>query len=335
MEAPRRPHSAGRDRRTDSRAGEIVPCRRRGHRFRRHRHHAQPRPGGARARMDRGDAPGVTVRTPIALTIAGSDSGGGAGVQADLKTFAALGVFGVSAIAALTAQNTRGVRAVHYAPPEIVAAQIEAVLSDFSVAAIKVGMLGRPEIVGAVAEALARFPPSPGAGEGLGVRGRRARAPSTQAPRRDPSAGGPKGVRKDARLKTGYGPPPSPIRAFIVYDPVLIASSGDRLIGAGFVEAIKQNLRPMVDCLTPNLAEAAALLGEPIAGSEADMARQGEALLALGPRAVLIKGGHPAGEEAGDLLVGGGQTVRCGAATIAARHLAGTRCVLSSAIAAP
>ena len=289
--------------------------------------------------MDRGDAPGVTARTPIALTIAGSDSGGGAGVQADLKTFAALGVFGVSAIAALTAQNTRGVRAVHYAPPEIVAAQIEAVLSDFSVAAIKVGMLGRPEIVGAVAEALGCFPPWPAAGEGLGVRGRRARAPSTQAPRRDPSSGGPKGVRKDARLKTGYGPPPSPTRgeggeAFIVYDPVLIASSGDRLIGAGFVEAIKQNLLPMVDCLTPNLAEAAALLGEPIAGSEADMARQGEALLALGPRAVLMKGGHLAGEEAVDLLVAGGQTIRFAAAKIASRNLHGTGCVLSSAIAA-
>ena len=98
--------------------------------------------------MDRGDAAGVNPKRPIALTIAGSDSGGGAGVQADLKTFAALGVYGASAVTALTAQNTQGVRAIHYPPPEIVAAQIEAVLEDFAVAAIKIGMLGSAEIAG-------------------------------------------------------------------------------------------------------------------------------------------------------------------------------------------
>ncbi len=212
--------------------------------------------------MDRGDASGVTARTAIALTVAGSDSGGGAGVQADLRTFAALGVHGASAITALTAQNTEGVRAIHYAPPGIVAAQIEAVLSDFAVAAIKIGMLGTAEIVGAVAEKLL----SCARGEG--------------------------------------------VRPFIVYDPVMIASSGDPLSGAGFAAAIKTKLLPLVDCLTPNLAEAAALIGAPVAGSEAEMARQGVALLALGPRAVLMKGGHLAGEEAVDLLIARDRTLR-------------------------
>ena len=115
--------------------------------------------------MDRSDAAGVKQRLAVALTIAGSDSGGGAGIQADLKTFAALGVHGASVVTALTAQNTRGVRAIHYPPPAIVAAQIEAVLEDFVVSAIKIGMLGSPEIVGAVAEAL-RLPLSPGRGGG-------------------------------------------------------------------------------------------------------------------------------------------------------------------------
>ena len=107
--------------------------------------------------MDRGDAPGVTRRQPIALTIAGSNSGGGAGIQADLKTFAALGVYGASVVTALTAQNTRGVRAIHYPPPGIVGAQIEAVLEDFDVAAIKIGMLGIAAIVEVVAERLLRL----------------------------------------------------------------------------------------------------------------------------------------------------------------------------------
>ncbi len=247
--------------------------------------------------MDRGDAAGVNPRRPIALTIAGSDSGAGAGVQADLKTFAALGVYGASAVTALTAQNTKGVRAIHYPPPEIVAAQIEAVLEDFAVAAIKIGMLGSAEIAGAVAERLGfpssvtlRAPPSPARGEGG--------------------------------------------RAFIVYDPVMIASLGEALCGAGFVETAKRWLLPLVDCLTPNLAEAAALLGEPIARSEADMARQGAALLKLGPRAALIKGGHLEGDEAVDLLVTANGVRRYVVPRIASRNLHGTGCTLSSAIAA-
>jgi hydroxymethylpyrimidine/phosphomethylpyrimidine kinase len=239
--------------------------------------------------MDRRHAAGVNPKLPIALTIAGSDSGGGAGIQADLKTFAARGVHGANVIAALTAQNTLGVRAIHYPPPAIVVAQIEAVLADFAVAAIKIGMLGSPEIVGAVVGTLHELP-SLLAGEG--------RAP------------------------------------FIVYDPVMIASSGEALSGAGFVDAVRRELLPLVDCLTPNLAEAAALLDEPIARSEADMARQGEALLKLGPRAVLMKGGHLESEEAIDLLATAQGVRRYAAPRVASRNLHGTGCTLSSAIAA-
>jgi hydroxymethylpyrimidine/phosphomethylpyrimidine kinase len=226
----------------------------------------------------------VTQRLPIALTIAGSDSGAGAGIQADLKTFAALGVYGASVVTALTAQNTRGVRAIHYAPPDIVAAQIAAVLGDFAVAAIKIGMLGNAQIAGVVEERLSRLAADSG--------------------------------------------------AFIVYDPVMAASSGDALSGAGFVDAIAHELLPLVDCLTPNLAEAAMLLGEPIARSEADMARQGAALLKLGPRAILMKGGHLDSDEAIDLLVTEGAVHRFAAPKLASQNLHGTGCTLSSAITA-
>ena len=239
--------------------------------------------------MDCGDAASVNQRLPVALTIAGSDSGGGAGIQADLKTFAALGVYGASVVTALTAQDTTGVRAIHFPPQGIVGAQIEAVLDDFAVAAIKIGMLGSAEIVGVVAE------------------------------------------RLSAHLARAVVKGSCPL---IVYDPVMIASSGDALSGAGFVEAIGQELLPLVDCLTPNLAEAAALLGEPIALSETDMARQGAALLKLGPRAVLMKGGHLEGKEAADLLVTPEGVRRYAAPRIASRNLHGTGCTLSSAIAA-
>ena len=156
--------------------------------------------------MDSCDAASVTQRLPIALTIAGSDSGGGAGIQADLKTFAAFGVYGASVVTALTAQNTRGVRAIHYPPPGIVGAQIEAVLEDFAVRAIKIGMLGSAGITDAVAEALL---PS---GEG-GSTGRLQERPSRDQPGRR-------------------------VKAFIIYDPVMVASSGDALSGRGFVDAI-------------------------------------------------------------------------------------------------
>ncbi len=284
--------------------------------------------------MARRDAGAVTKRTPIALTIAGSDSGGGAGIQADLKTFAALGVYAASAVTALTAQNTLGVSAVHLAPPDIVRAQIEAVLADFNVAAIKIGMLGSAEIVDAVAETLRRSllplrekvsrvsatdegsaPPPLGANV------------ETRASRRDPSSG---------QASPGHLPPQGGKgRApFVIYDPVMIASSGDALAGAGFVEAVKARLLPLVDCLTPNLAEAAALLGAPLAQDEAEMARQGAALRELGPRAVLMKGGHLDGDEAVDVLVAADAVNRFAAPRLALRNLHGTGCTLSSAIAA-
>jgi hydroxymethylpyrimidine/phosphomethylpyrimidine kinase len=252
--------------------------------------------------MDSGDAAGVTQRAPIALTIAGSDSGGGAGIQADLKTFTAFGVYAASVITALTAQNTRGVRAIHYPPPGIVGAQIEAVLEDFAVAAIKMGMLGSAEIANVVAERLPALSPEVRASETL--------------------------------LPLGEGGPKGRMRAFVVYDPVMTASSGDTLSGSGFVEAVRHVLLPLVDCLTPNLAEAAALLSEPIAKSEADMRRQGAALLKLGPRAILMKGGHLEGEEAVDLLVTEDASHRFAAPRVASKTLHGTGCTLSSAIAA-
>ena len=148
----------------------------------------------------------MTGGTPVALTIAGSDSGAGAGVQADLRTFAALGVYGVSALTAVTAQNTRGVRAVDNLSAAIVAAQVEAIFEDFNVAAVKIGMLSNRRIVEAVAEALVRFSPR-----------------------------------------------------FVVLDPVMISSSGDALVEPTAVSAMKTLLLPLVDCLTPNLAEAAAI----------------------------------------------------------------------------
>ncbi len=218
----------------------------------------------------------------IALTIAGSDSGGGAGVQADLKTFAALGIYGASAITALTAQNTRGVRAMHLAPAAIVKAQIAAVVEDFDVAAIKIGMLGSDEIARVVSESL--------------------------------------------RTLAGQSP-------FLVYDPVLAASSGDSLVGAGFLDAIRAHLLPLLDLLTPNLAEAAALLGRGAARDESGMIEQGQALLALGPRAVLMKGGHLDG-DAVDILVTSDAIQSFSARRIASANLHGTGCTLSSAIAA-
>jgi hydroxymethylpyrimidine/phosphomethylpyrimidine kinase len=271
----------------------------------------------------------VNRRLPIALTIAGADSGGGAGIHADLKTFAALGVYGASVVTALTAQNTRGVRAIHYPPPGIVGAQIEAVLEDFAVAAIKIGMLGTAEIAGVVGERLSS-PHSPsrdarpsGRPLGRGVRGEGSRG-QFGARGSDPSSGASRHL-----LPQGEGG-----RAFLIYDPVMIASSGDALSGAGFVETVRHALLPLVDCLTPNLAEAAALLAEPIALSEADMARQGAALLKLGPRAILMKGGHLEGNEAADLLVTADGVRRYGAPRVASRNLHGTGCTLSSAIAA-
>jgi hydroxymethylpyrimidine/phosphomethylpyrimidine kinase len=219
--------------------------------------------------------------TPVAVTIAGSDSSGGAGIQADLKTFAALGVYGASVIAALTAQNTKGVTGIHDVPADFIAQQIDAVFSDLDVAAVKIGMLSRVAAIEAVAQGLSRH-----------------------------------------RAKN------------IVLDPVMVATSGDRLLADNAVAALRTQLIPMALVVTPNLPEAAALTGACIARDERDMEMQAREILALGARNVLIKGGHGDGVESVDLLVGEGDVIRLSAKRIATRNTHGTGCTLSSAITA-
>ncbi|MBI5263834.1 MAG: bifunctional hydroxymethylpyrimidine kinase/phosphomethylpyrimidine kinase [Bradyrhizobium sp.] len=221
------------------------------------------------------------MTTPVALTIAGSDCSGGAGIQADLKTFAAFGVYGASVVTALTAQNTQGVTGIHEVPAEFVTAQIEAVFSDLAVDAVKVGMVARPSTIQAIADALKRWTPK-----------------------------------------------------HVVVDPVMVATSGDRLLADDAVGTLRQELIPLASLITPNLPEAAALLDEEIATSEAAIERQGERLLALGCQAVLIKGGHGQGPESIDYLFDGARTLVLAAPRIATRNTHGTGCSLSSAIAA-
>jgi hydroxymethylpyrimidine/phosphomethylpyrimidine kinase len=219
--------------------------------------------------------------TPIAVTIAGSDSGGGAGIQADLKTFSALGVYGASVIAALTAQNTRGVTAIHDVPADFITAQIDAVFSDLDIGAVKIGMLSQPAAIEAVAAGLKRY-----------------------------------GINN------------------VVLDPVMVAASGDRLIAEAAVAVLRRALIPLALIITPNLPEAAALLDVPEAKTEGEMRAQAKQLLAFGPRAVLIKGGHAGGAESVDLLVERDAETRLAAERIATRNTHGTGCTLSSAIAA-
>ncbi|MBS0531778.1 MAG: bifunctional hydroxymethylpyrimidine kinase/phosphomethylpyrimidine kinase [Proteobacteria bacterium] len=218
---------------------------------------------------------------PIALTIAGSDSSGGAGIQADLKTFAALGVYGASVITALTAQNTRGVTGIHPVPADFVTAQIDAVFGDLDIKAVKIGMVAEVAVIEAIVSALARWSP-----------------------------------------------------AHVVLDPVMVATSGDRLLAADAVEALRHKLIPRAQLITPNLPEAAALLDEPIAESESDIARQGQRLLALGCAGVLIKGGHGQGAESIDYLVTRDGVKPLAAPRIATTNTHGTGCSLSSAVAA-
>ena len=219
--------------------------------------------------------------TPIALTIAGSDSSGGAGIQADLKTFAALGVYGASAITALTAQNTQGVTGIHLVPPDFVTAQIDAVFADLAVKAVKIGMVAQRATIEAIAGALQRWSHAP-----------------------------------------------------IVLDPVMVATSGDRLLAPEAVAALRTRLIPMAAILTPNLPEAAALLDETVASSEAEIEAQGRRLLALGCPAVLIKGGHGGGRDSIDYLVSRSGTLPLSAPRSPTRNTHGTGCSLSSAIAA-
>ena len=221
------------------------------------------------------------MTTPIAVTIAGSDSGGGAGIQADLKTFSALGVYGASVITALTAQNTRGVTAIHDVPPAFIAQQIDAVFSDLDVKAVKIGMLSQPAVIEAVAAGLQRHK-------------------QTQ----------------------------------VVLDPVMVATSGDRLLAPAAVESLRRVLIPRALVITPNIPEAAALLEAPPAQSESAMREQAERLIGLGARAVLIKGGHHEGAESVDLLVEETRHTRLAASRVETRNTHGTGCTLSSAIAA-
>jgi hydroxymethylpyrimidine/phosphomethylpyrimidine kinase len=218
---------------------------------------------------------------PIALTIAGSDSSGGAGIQADLKTFAAFGVYGASVITALTAQNTTGVSGIHQVPADFVTAQIDAVFADLAVGAVKLGMVGQLATIDAIAAGLSRWSPQ-----------------------------------------------------HIVLDPVMVATSGDRLLAAEAVEALRTRLVPRASLITPNLPEAAALLDEPVAMNEADVERQGRRLLALGCKAVLIKGGHGQGSESIDYLIDAERTIALAAPRVATKNTHGTGCSLSSAIAA-
>jgi len=221
---------------------------------------------------------------PRVLSIAGSDSGGGAGIQADLKTFSALGCYGMTAITAITAQNTLGVTAIHALPPELLKAQIDAVVSDIGVDAVKIGMLHSPEIVRVVAAAIRAH--------GL-----------TQ----------------------------------VVFDPVMVATSGDRLIADDTVQVLKDELFPLVRLITPNLDEAELLLGRKITGLP-DLDTAAAELLALGAPAVLLKGGHLAqrggGNEVVDVLLAPDARLRLASERIESHNVHGTGCTLSSAIAA-
>ena len=221
------------------------------------------------------------MTTPVALTIAGSDSSGGAGIQADLKTFAALGVYGASVITALTAQNTLRVSGIHHVPADFVTAQISAVFSDLAVGAVKIGMVAQLATIDAIAAGLTRWSPR-----------------------------------------------------HVVLDPVMVATSGDRLLAAEAVAALRAKLIPCASVITPNMPEAAALLDEPVAASEAAIEDQGKRLLAMGCRAVLIKGGHGQGAESIDYLFDANGTIALAAPRIATQNTHGTGCSLSSAIAA-
>jgi hydroxymethylpyrimidine/phosphomethylpyrimidine kinase len=219
--------------------------------------------------------------TAIAVTIAGSDSGGGAGIQADLKTFSALGVYGASVLTALTAQNTLGVTAIHDLPAEFVTAEIDAVFSDLAVNAVKIGMLSQPAVIAAVAAGLDRY-------------------------------------RQQE----------------VVLDPVMVAASGDPLIAEEAVAVLRDLLLPRARLITPNLPEAARLLGEPVAVGLAAVERQAGRLVDRGARGVLLKGGHGGGPESADFLLT--PTVRrwFAAPRIETKNTHGTGCTLSSAIAA-
>jgi hydroxymethylpyrimidine/phosphomethylpyrimidine kinase len=218
-------------------------------------------------------------RVRTALTIAGSDSGGGAGVQADLKTFSALGVFGMSALTAITAQNTLGVTAVFELPPDIVAAQIDAVVTDIGVDAAKTGMIANSEIIRVVAAKVREH-----------------------------------GI------------------ATLVVDPVMVATSGDRLLHEEAVEALRTQLLPLATVVTPNLPEAGVLIGRDVSSLD-EMRDAARAIVGLGARSVIVKGGHLDG-DAVDVFYDGQRFLELPARRIETTSTHGTGCTLASAIAA-
>ena len=221
----------------------------------------------------------AALNVPKAMTIAGSDSGGGAGIQADLKTFSALGVYGSSTLTAITAQNTVGVTMVHEIPIDIIVAQIDAVLSDIGADAVKTGMLASSAIVETVAEEMERHQVS--------------------------------------RL---------------VVDPVMVAKSGDRLLREDAVEALRTRLIPLAAVVTPNIPEAEALTGLKIETDE-DVRRAAEAIIQLGARAVVVKGGQREG-PATDLFYDGARFQEFSAPRIDTVNTHGTGCTFASAVAA-
>ncbi len=221
-----------------------------------------------------------TKHYPCVLTIAGSDCSGGAGIQADIKTISALGAYAASVITAVTVQNTCGVTGIHRIPPEIIAAQAEAVMEDICPTAVKIGMINDAEAVHAIAETLRRFRPP-----------------------------------------------------HIVFDPVMISSSGRKLMEDEAVDAIQKELFPLCSLITPNIDEAAFLLQRDIR-STADMKTAARDLLRYGSKAVLLKGGHLSGETASDILQDGKtETYAFSAPMINSQNTHGTGCTLSSAIA--
>ncbi len=217
----------------------------------------------------------------IALTVAGSDPSGGAGIQADLKTFSAYGVYGASAIAALTAQNTREVTAIHNPPPEFLGAQLDAVFADLAVDATKLGMLANAALIDLVARKLAQH-----------------------------------GARN------------------VVLDPVMVSKGGSRLLEPAAVDALRTNLLPLAEVLTPNLPEAAVLLGISEGEVLCDLEGAGRRLLALGPQCVVLKGGHAGGAHSDDLVFEAGVVARLPARRTPSNNTHGTGCTFSAAIAA-
>lgn len=220
-------------------------------------------------------------KIPNVMTIAGSDSGGGAGIQADIKSFSANGVFGTSVLTALTAQNTLGVTAVHDIPVDFISEQMKAVFSDIEIKAVKIGMLSQIPVIEAVAG----------------------------------------GLKKHAASN-------------IVFDPVMVTTSGDPLLAEEAVDAIKSILMPMADLLTPNLHEAAKLTNTNLATNDEAMIEQANMLLKQGAKAVLVKGGHSETEECSDLYMSNSEQHWITAPRIHTDNTHGTGCSLSSAIAA-